>query len=141
MAEESVAKEEGFTIMGQNMPNITIGYGIFLVIWGISVLIISDSDSPTKYSVIGASIPMLLTGILASKYPEKRKLWMHIAATLGLLFAIGSIMPLAMADYSDLNIMSFSSQLMLVVTGTIYTIICVKSFIWARKQREAASTD
>jgi len=68
-------------------------------------------------------------------------LWMHIAATLGLLFALGSIMPLAMADYSDLNIMSFSSQLMLVVTGTIYTIICVKSFIWARKQREAASTD
>ena len=28
MAEESVAKEEGFTIMGQNMPNITIGYGM-----------------------------------------------------------------------------------------------------------------
>ena len=61
MAEESVAKEESFTIMGQNMPNITIGYGMFLVIWGISILIISDSDSPTKYSVIGSSIPMLLT--------------------------------------------------------------------------------
>ena len=31
------------------MPNLTLGYGVFLVVWGIAVSILSASDSITSY--------------------------------------------------------------------------------------------
>ena len=46
---------------------------------------VSESNSVTSFvpSLIG--IPLLVSGILAMKIPEKRALWMHISATVGLL--------------------------------------------------------
>ncbi|GIS44693.1 MAG: hypothetical protein Ct9H90mP16_17630 [Candidatus Poseidoniales archaeon] len=83
-----------------------------------------------------AGVPLLITGILATKIPEKRKLWMHIAATFGLICVIGGTrFFMVMSD--GINYAS-GSMLMLFVTGLIYTYFCVQSFIWARKQREAA---
>ena len=60
---------------------------------------------------------------------------MHIAATFGLICVIGGTrFFMVMSD--GINYAS-GSMLMLFVTGLIYTYFCVKSFIWARKQREA----
>ena len=60
---------------------------------------------------------------------------MHIAATFGLLCALGGTrFFMVMSD--GLNYAS-GSQLMLLLTGSLYTYICVKSFIHARKAREA----
>ena len=121
------------------LPNLTTGYGAMLVLWGIAVSILSESDSITSYfpSMLGA--PILLSGILATRNPEKRKLWMHIAVTFGLLCALGGTrFFMVMSD--GLNYAS-SSMLMLLVTGSAYTFLCVRSFIEARKSGALAATE
>jgi len=125
---------EQFTVGGQSIPNITTGYGALLVVWGVVISQISGSESITSYFPSLLGLPLLISGVLANKIPEKRKLWMHIAATFGLLCALGGTrFFMVMSD--GLNYAS-SSMLMLLVTGSIYTYICVQSFIHARKARE-----
>ena len=125
---------EQFTVGGQSIPNITTGYGAFLVVWGVVISIVSGSESITSYFPSLLGLPLLISGVLANKIPEKRKLWMHIAATFGLLCAIGGTrFFMVMSD--GINYAS-GSMLMLLITGSIYTYICVQSFIHARKARE-----
>ena len=121
------------------LPNLTTGYGAMLVLWGIAVSILSESDSITSYFPSMLGVPILLSGILATRNPEKRKFWMHIAVTFGLLCALGG--PRFFMVMSDgLNYAS-SSMLMLLVTGSAYTFLCVRSFIEARKSGALAATE
>ena len=125
---------EQFTVGGQSIPNITTGYGAFLVVWGVVISLVSGSESITSYFPSLLGLPLLISGVLANKIPEKRKLWMHIAATFGLLCAIGGTrFFMVMSD--GINYAS-GSMLMMLITGSIYTYICVQSFIHARKARE-----
>ena len=110
-----------------------------LVLWGIAVSILSESDSITSYfpSMLGA--PILLSGILATRNPEARKFWMHIAVLFGLFSALGGTrFFMVMSD--GLNYAT-SSMLMLLVTGSAYTFLCVRSFIEARKSGALAATE
>ena len=121
------------------LPNLTTGYGAMLVLWGVAVSILSESDSITSYfpSMLGA--PILLSGILATRNPEKRKFWMHIAVSFGLLCALGGTrFFMVMSDGLDY---ASSSMLMLLVTGSAYTFLCVRSFIEARKSGVLATTE
>ena len=68
---------------------------------------------------------------MAQKVPEKRKLWMHIAVSFGLLCAIGGTRFFMVM--SDGITYASGSMLMLLVTGSIYTYLCVQSFIHTRK--------
>ena len=122
-----------FKIMNMSVPKITIGYGGLLILWGIIISQISDSGSMTSYLPSLLGIPLLLSGILAIKTPEKRKLWMHIAVTFGLLGALGGTR-FFMVIGDGINYAS-GSMLMLLITGSAYTGICVKSFIHARKSK------
>ena len=116
------------------MPTITTTYGAFLSVWGIAVSLISGSESITSYAPTIAGIPLLISGVMANKMPEKKALWMHIAVVLGVLCAIGGTrFFMVMSD--GINYAS-GSMLMLFVTGCIYTYFCVQSFIWARKRQE-----
>jgi hypothetical protein len=68
---------------------------------------------------------------MAKSKPEKRKLWMHIAVTFGLLCALGgTCFFMVMGD--GLDYVS-GSMLMLFLTGSAYTALCVRSFVQARK--------
>lgn len=121
------------------LPNLTTGYGAMLVLWGIAVSILSESDSITSYfpSMLGA--PILLSGILATRNPEARKFWMHIAVSFGLLCALGGTrFFMVMSDGLDY---ASSSMLMMLVTGSAYTFLCVRSFIEARKSGALATTE
>ena len=121
---------EEFSVAGQSMPKITIGFGSFLIAWGIVVSLVSESDSVTSYFPSLLGVPILISGLMAQKIPEKRKLWMHIAVTFGLLCAIGGtrffmVMPDGITYASG-------SMLMLLLTGSVYTFLCIKSFRFAR---------
>lgn len=118
------------------MPNLTLGYGTFLLLWGVAISVLSGSDSITSYFPSFLGVPLMLSGFMTLRMPEKRKLWMHVAATFGLLCAIGGTrFFMVMSD--GINYAS-GSMLMLLLTGTAYTVVCVRSFIAARKAREAA---
>ena len=77
-------------------------------------------------------LPILISGIMAQKVPEKRKLWMHIAVVFGLLCAIGGTRFFMVMSKDDVSDYAKGSMLMLLVTGAIYTFLCVKSFRFAR---------
>jgi hypothetical protein len=120
------------------MPNLTTNYGLFLLSWGLIATYLSDAQSFTSFLPSLLGLALLVSGEMA-KIPEKKKLWMHVAVTFGLIGALGGTrFFMTMAD--GLNYAS-SSMLMLFLTGTAYTVLCVRSFIAARKAREAAETE
>ena len=131
MTDNNITSE--FKVLGISIPSLTIFYGGFLVIWGFLISYLSESDSITSFFPSMLGLPILLSGLLASKFPNKKKVWMHIAVTFGLLCAIGGTrFFMKMSD--GLNYATLS-MLMLFLSGSIYTMICVKSFIHARKNK------
>jgi len=116
------------------MPNLTLGYGVFLVVWGIAVGLLSTSDSLTRFIPCVPGAGLVVSGVLAKSNPEQRKLWMHVAVVLGLLSALlGTRFFMVMGDGLDY---ASGSMLMLFLTGSVYTALCVRSFIQARKASE-----
>jgi hypothetical protein len=121
---------EEFSVAGQSMPRITIGFGTLLIVWGVIISIVSKSNSITSFFPSLLGLPLLISGIMAQKVPEKRKLWMHIAVSFGLLCAIGGTRFFMVM--SDGITYASGSMLMLLVTGSVYTFLCIKSFRFAR---------
>ncbi|MBD43046.1 MAG: hypothetical protein CMB09_02960 [Euryarchaeota archaeon] len=117
--------------MGVSMTNLTIGYGGLLIAWGIAVSLLSGSNSVTSFIPSMMGVPILISGLMTNLQPEKKKLWMHIAVAFGLLCALGGTrFFMVMSDGIDY---ASGSMLMLLVTGSLYTYLCVQSFIHARK--------
>jgi len=124
-----------FTFLGKNIESVSIIYGIFLITWGVAVSFISGSNSLTSFIPAMFGLPILLFSFLTIKFPNKKKLFMHIVVTFGLIVFIGGL------DFSRgllkgtsfNNIWADTSKLMMLVTGLIFTFLCVKSFIFARK--------
>ena len=132
-----------FRFLGLNMVKLTIGYGLLLIVWAGLFSIGSKSFTSWIPSFIG--LPILLAGVLTHKLPSKRKLFMHVAVVFGLLAFLGGFRFFSGLS-SDAGLFAkpkaASSQLMLLVTGGVYTVACVRSFIWARKNAaQVASTD
>ena len=120
------------------MPNLTLGYGIFLIVWGVAVSILSESDSFTSYVPSFLGVPIAVSGWMAKSNPERRKDWMHVAVVFGLLCALGGTrFFMVMGDGLEY---ASGSMLMLFLSGSAYTFLCVRSFIEARKAREASAS-
>ena len=126
-----------FTFLGKSIESVSIIYGIFLITWGVAVSFISGSNSLTSFIPSIFGLPILLFSILSVKFSNKKKLFMHIVVTFGLIVFIGGL------DFSRglikgtsfNNMWADTSKLMMLTTGLIFTYLCVKSFIFARKNR------
>ena len=127
-----------YTFLGRNMESVSIIYGIFLIIWGIAVSLISSSNSLTSFIPSIFGLPILLFSILSIKFQNRKKLFMHIVVTFGLIVFIGGL------DFSRglikgtsfTNMWADTSKLMMLITGLMFTYLCIKSFIFARKNRQ-----
>ena len=126
-----------FTFLGISMESISITYGIFLIIWGIAVSVISGSNSLTSFIPSIFGLPILSFSILSVKFPNRKKLFMHIVVTFGLIVFIGGLdfSRGLMKGTSFTNMWADTSKLMMLITGIIFTYLCVKSFIFARKNK------
>ena len=132
-----ITKIKESTFLGKSMESVSIIYGIFLIIWGIAVSFISGSNSLTSFIPSMFGLPILLFSFLTVKFPSKKKLFMHIVVSFGLIVFIGGL------DFSRgllkgtsfNNMWADTSKLMMLITGLIFTFLCVKSFIFARKNK------
>ena len=125
---------EEFQCCNMSVPKISKIAGGILTAWGVvAYLLTMTSITAMIPAFMGA--PILLMGFLAEKNPEKRKLFMHISVTFGLLAALGGLNILTML--SGPYDLAFASHAVLLLVGGVYTFICVKSFIWIRKQQDA----
>ena len=124
-----------FTFLGKSMESVSIMYGIFLITWGVAVSFISGSNSLTSFIPSMFGLPILLFAFLTSKFPNKKKLFMHIVVSFGLIVFIGGLdfSRSLLKGTSFNNIWADTSKLMMLITGLIFTYACVKSFIFTRK--------
>jgi uncharacterized membrane protein (UPF0136 family) len=121
------------------MPTTTIVTGVLLIVLGIVGYVGTGSEHPTALIPAGFGIALAVCGFLA-KAPERRKLFMHIAVTLGLLGFIGTVMGLVKvvrmaAGETIARPEAAESQAVMAFICLIFVGLCVKSFINARKAR------
>ncbi len=141
MSDNEDLKKIEFRIFGISIENLSLFYGLFLIIWGLLISFFSDSNSFTSYipSILG--IPVLLFSYLSIKFTNKKKIFMHIVVFFGLIIFLGGLdfIRSVITGSAFSNLWADISKLMMLVTGLFFTIQCVRSFIHARKMRETES--
>ena len=126
-----------FKILGMTIEKLSVVYGAFLILWGIIISLISGSNSFTSYipSILG--LPILIFSLLAIKFINKKKLFMHIVVLFGLIAFLGGLDFLRTLVSGNLftNKWADASKFILLTTGLYFSVQCVRSFIHARKYK------
>ena len=127
-----------FKIFGKTIENLSIIYGLFLIIWGIVISFISGSNSLTSYIPTFLGFPILISSYLSIRFISKKKMFMHIVVLFGLIVFLGGLDFIRTILTGNIfeNYWADLSKLIMLVTGLFFTIQCVRSFIHARKIRE-----
>jgi hypothetical protein len=121
------------------MPTTTIVTGVLLIVLGLVGFVGTGSEHPTALIPAGFGIALAICGFLANA-PERKKLFMHIAVTLGLLGFLGTVMGVVKvvrmaAGETIARPEAAESQAVMAFITLIFVAICVNSFIKARKAR------
>lgn len=125
------------------MSRTAIFFGVALILVGVVSYIISNFVSVTALipAFIGAVITLM--GLLAQSKENLRQHAMHVAVLVGLLGLIGTSVRWIPALINFLstgevkNSLAFISQTLTVLLCLAFVILCVKSFIDARRNRKA----
>ena len=123
------------------MAKVTIGLAVVLIALGLVGFIGTGSQHYT--ALIPAALGLLLGifGALSlSPDPSRRKLFMHINVTLGLLGFLGTVMGLIqylqmLAGKAAKNPAATESKAAMALLCLVYVLLCVRSFVAARKAR------
>ena len=134
-------QEQEFKVLNMEMEKVSIVYGLFLIVWGITISFISQSDSMTSYIPSLLGFPILLFGYLTLRYPAKKKIFMHIVVLFGVIIFLGGLdlfrglSTLFDSFWADL------SKSMLLISGFLFSYWNIKSFIFIRKNKTLDSWD
>lgn len=126
------------------MPFITMNFGGFLLVLGIlafaSPSLFGAGEAYAKTSLIPAGVGLLLElcGAFSLSKPGLRKHLMHVAALVALIGFIGGFMPISRAGL-DFGKASVVVGLIMSTLCLIFLVICIRSFVAARKARQAAA--
>ncbi len=127
------------------MSKVTIGFGILLVLLGAWGFVATGSTHPTSLIPSGCGLLFLIFGALAgSENPKRRMLWMHIAVTVALLLFLGMI-PAVIDEVRMLRGAYFAHPIaveekaVMSLACLAFVLLCVRSFITARRQRTLAA--
>ena len=123
------------------MSRITLYFGAILIGIGAYFFVSTGSTHPTALIPIWFGLALALLGLLANfKDAGKRKLYMHIAVTIGLLGflfpAFRSARELIKAHSNNLPLThpaAVHEQLLMAILCFIFVLLCVRSFITARR--------
>ena len=120
----------------------TIICGVLLILDGVIGYFQQESANPSPTALIPAVFGgvLVVCGLLAFK-DNFRKHVMHLAAMVGLVGAVGGFFPLysqykKTGSFDPSTVKSLSGEFMILICA-IFVGLCVKSFIDARKAREA----
>ena len=130
--QEKMNNTEEFRLFSLSVEFLSILYGLFLVAWGFSISLLSGSSSITSFIPAFIGFPLILIGFISMVRPSLQKALMHIAVLIGVFAFLGGL------DFFRgmfANYYAGMSKLMLMVTGFLYLYVCIKSFLFARRQR------
>jgi hypothetical protein len=122
------------------MAKITLVFAVLLAALGLAGYIGTGSAHPTALIPAWIGLALGLFGWLAISPDEKRrKLFMHINVTIGLLGFLGGAIK-AITGYQAASAaglppdeIAIGAQLTLALLMLIYVLLCVRSFIVARR--------
>jgi hypothetical protein len=123
------------------MAKLTITFGIVLILLGIVGFVSSPLHAPTALIPCGFGILLAIFGALAlTDDAKKRMLHMHIAVTIGLLGFLGTAK--SIYDYIQMirgvqfaHPIAVEEKAAMAVLLLVFVILCVRSFINARRAR------
>ena len=133
---ENTHNTQDFRVFSLSIEFLTTLYGLFMVIWGISISLISGSSSITSMIPAFIGVPLAFIGFISMIKPTFRKALMHIAVVIGIIAFLGGL------DFFRgmfTNYYAGLSKLMLLITGLVYVYFCVRSFIFVRQQKKLQS--
>ena len=133
---ENTHNTQDFRVFSLSIEFLTTLYGLFMVIWGISISLISGSSSVTSMIPAFIGVPLAFIGFISMIKPTFRKALMHIAVVIGIIAFLGGL------DFFRgmfTNYYAGLSKLMLLITGFVYVYFCVQSFIFVRRQKKLES--
>ena len=132
-----------FKVAGLTMEKLSIYYGLFLILWGVIISLISGSGSITSYIPSFLGVPILIFSYLSIKFVSKKKMFMHIVVLFGLIIFLGGLdfIRSLITGNAFNNFYADLSKIMMLLTGLFFTYQCIKSFIHARKMRELGNTE
>ena len=133
---ENTHNTQDFRVFSLSIEFLTTLYGLFMVIWGISISLISGSSSITSMIPAFIGVPLAFIGFISMIKPTFRKALMHIAVVIGIFAFLGGL------DFFRgmfTNYYAGLSKLMLLITGFVYVYFCVQSFIFVRRQKKLES--
>ncbi len=133
---ENTHNTQDFRVFSLSIEFLTTLYGLFMVIWGISISLISESSSITSMIPAFIGVPLAFIGFMSMIKPTFRKALMHIAVVIGIFAFLGGL------DFFRgmfTNYYAGLSKLMLLITGFVYVYFCVQSFIFVRRQKKLES--
>jgi hypothetical protein len=125
------------------MAKVTIVFGVLLIIVGLVGFIGTGSAHPTALIPTWFGLALGIGGFLAISPSEgRRKLFMHINVTVGLVGLIGAVAS-ALHGYGharslgvDPDYKALAAQLAMALLLLVYVQLCVRSFIEARRKRQ-----
>ena len=133
---ENTHNTQDFRVFSLSIELLTILYGLFMVIWGFSISLISGSSSITSMIPAFIGVALAFIGFISMIIPTFRKALMHIAVVIGIIAFLGGL------DFFRgmfNNYYAGLSKLMLLITGFVYVYFCVQSFIFVRRQKKLQS--
>lgn len=127
------------------MAKVTIAFGVLLILLGGVAFFLLGQHSHGIHSLIPAAFGLLLVTFGAqaeTPVEKKRMLFMHIAVALGLLGFLGTIPGIVgvvqmAAGHSVERPEAAKVQAIMGTLCLIYVLLCVRSFITARRARLA----
>ena len=123
------------------MAKVTVLFGVLLILLGVSSFVLTGHKFPTSLIPVAFGILLCTFGSMAETPDSKRRmLFMHIAVTVGLLGFLATVpavfqafalfkgklfpYPAAIEEKAAMSLLLF-----------IYVVLCVRSFITARRSR------
>ena len=127
------------------MPKASLITGMLLTLLGLVTYYFAIPLGAEKASVTALiptflGVPLMLLGYFSIFKPHLRKHLMHVAVVLGLLgflASTGRLIPVMIKNPS-LGIGPVSLMIMAIICG-VFVVMCVRSFIAARRAREASA--
>lgn len=124
------------------MAKMTIGFGLVLIVLGVAVFIGTGSHAPTALIPAFFGVALGILGLLADTEDAKKRMTiMHIAVTIGLLgflfpgIRAGMAVVKASGGGTLLRPVAVEEEAAMAVIMLVYVLLCVRSFIAARKAR------
>jgi hypothetical protein len=130
------------------LARLTIAFGTLLIFLGlVAYFAMQEPGHRSMTAMIPAffGLPLAVLGVIAQAKPSTRKHTMHAAAALGTLGFLGTVPGVIkavkwMGGTEPARPAAVQVQVIMCVMCLLFVVLCIRSFIDARKARQAGFT-